>query len=287
MSKKRLSQEYSFHDVFSTKENCGQTETLYEYFQELLSKEDQERFEQHLAGCSICAQTLSELSESERVTDRTVLDAEKADKIFRQNRVQIEEMLNKKYGTGSPVAPVAWKFRLPVYANATLVLLVGLLIYPSYRSFVLEREVTRLQHEIANLPKQTQAPQVNPVEPVVSQPPEPVVSPSLVFAIRAERDTEQKTIRIPFEDNQSFTLLFSLPSDNFDRYVLEIDRKNRNIWRKEIRAVRDEASQLISVTVHSEYFQEGEHQLRITGKQGARMIKLTGFKLMISKKKEE
>ena len=283
MSKKRLSQEYSFHDVFSTKENCDQTEILYEYFQDSLSKEDQEKFEQHLAGCPVCAQMLSELSESDRVLDRTVLDAEKADKIFGQNRVQIEEMLNKKYGTGSPVVPVTWKFRLPVYANAMLVLLVVLLIYPSYRSFVLEREVTRLQHEIANQPKQTSAPQRKPVAPVVSQSSEPVVSPSLVFPVRVERDAEQKTIRITFDENQTFALLFSLPSDNFDRYVLEIDRQNRNIWRKEIQAVPGEASQLTSVTLHSSYFQKDEHQLRISGLKGAKITQLNVYKLIFVK----
>jgi hypothetical protein len=286
MSKKRLSQEYSFHDVFGTSENCDQAETLYEYFQDSLSKKDQEKFEQHLGDCSICAQMLSQLSESVRVTDRTVLDAEKADKIFRQNRVQIEEMLNQKYGTGSPLVPVARKFRLPANVNAMLVLLVFLLIYPSYRSFVLEREVTRLQHEIANLPKQTAAPQVKPLGPVVSQPPEPVLSPSLVFPVRAERDAEQKTIRITFDENQTFALLFSLPADNFDRYVLEIDRQNRNIWRKEIPALHDVTSHLISITLHSGYFQQGEYQLYISGKEGANTTQLAIYKLIISEKKK-
>ncbi len=283
MSNKRVSQEYSFRDVFNTKENCDQTEILYEYFQDSLSNEDQEKFEQHLAGCPVCAQMLSELSESEKVLDRTVLNAEKADKIFRENRVHIEEMLNQKYGTGSPVVPVASKFRLPVYANAMLVLLVVLLIYPSYRSFVLEREVTRLLQEIANLPKQTSAPQIKPVEPVVNQSPEPVVSPSLVFPVRAEREAEQKTIRITFDKNQTVALLFSLPSDNFDRYVLEMDRESQNIWRKEIQTVPGEASQLISVTLHSAYFQKDEHQLKISGLKGSKTTQLARYKLIFTK----
>ena len=287
MNKKPASQEYSFQDVFRTKENCDQTEILYEYFQDLLSKEDQESFEQHLTGCSICAQLLAELDESERVSGRTVVDAEKADKIFRQNRAQIEEMLDKKYGAASPVVPVARKFPFPAYVNAMLVLLVVLLIYPSYRSFVLEREVTRLQHEMANLPQQTPAPagpQVQPPGPAVSQAAEPVVSPSLVFPVRAERDAEQRTIRIPFdEEHQTFTLLFSLPSDNFERYVLEIERQNQNIWRKEIQTVRGETSQLTSVTLHSGYFHEGEYQLRISGIQEAGMTQLSVYKLIFVK----
>jgi hypothetical protein len=198
--------------------------------------------------------------------------------------VQIEEILNKKYGTGSSVVPVAWKFRLPVYANAMLVLLVVLLIYPSYRSFVLEREVTRLRHELANLPRQTapQTPQRKPPEPAVSQPSEPVISPSLVFSVRAARTAEQKTIRLNFDENQTLALLFTLP-DNFDRYVLEIDIQNRNIWRKEIQAVPGEASQLISVTLHSGYFQKDEHQLEISGLNGARMTQLAVYKLIFVK----
>ena len=99
----------------------------------------------------------------------------------------------------------------------------------------------------------------------MSQSPEPVVSPSLVFPVRAEREAEQKTIRITFDENQTVALLFSLPSDNFERYVLEIDRQNQNIWRKEIQAVPGEASQLTSVTLHSGYFQKDEHQLKIFG----------------------
>ena len=284
MTKKRLNQEYSFQDVFKTKESCDQTEILYEYFQDSLSKEAQERFEQHLAGCSICAQNLAELSESEREMERTILDAEKADRIFRKNRVQIEEMLNKKYGASSPSVPVAWKFRLPVYANAMLVLLLVLLIYPSYRSFVLEREVTKLRQELANRPKQTapQTPQRKPPEPAVSQPSEPVISPSLVFSVRAARTAEQKAIRINFDENQTLALLFTLP-ENFDRYVLEIERQNRNIWRKEIQAVPGEASQLISVTLHSGYFQKDEHQLKISGLKGARMTQLAVYKLIFVK----
>ena len=206
---------------------------------------------------------------------------EKEDKVIRQDRV------SSNYVTSSPKIPFAWKFRVPTYANAMLVLLVLLLIYPSYRSFVREREVETLQHKVANPPKETATPEAPRVEPAVSQPSEPVVSPSFVFPVRAERGEEQKIIRITFDENQTYNLLLSLPSDHFDRYELEIDRQNQNIWRKEIQAVSGETSQLTSLTLHSGFFQEGEYELKISGKQGERRTQLTVNKLMILGKKEK
>lgn len=269
------------NDDFAERLRDAENDLVDAYVRGELSGDTLARFKSHYL---ISARRKNKVSFAETFRDMLIAQPEqieKEDKIFRQDRA------NSNYGTISTKVPVAWKFRVPTYANAMLVLLVVLLIYPSYRSFVLDREVTKLRDELANLPRQTMAPEAPRVKPAVSQPSEPVVSPSFVIPVRAEREAQQETIRISFDENQTRALILSWPSDNYDRYVLEMNRQNRNIWRQEIGAISDETSQLTSVTLHSGYFPEGEYQLKISGKQREIVTQLAVYKVMVSKKKEK
>jgi hypothetical protein len=279
MNSKR-NEQFRFHDVFGKEKDCGRTDTLYQYIEGSLSKSEQEEFQTHLRDCDNCSALLAELQEGESVGQNMVLDARKADKIFSENRTKIQHWLNDKYRV-STLPPPLWNFRIPAYANAMLILLIAILAFPAYQSFVLKQQVTQLTDELDR--QRISRPQQKPpdhTQPLVT---EPEVSPSLLYPVRVERDTAAKTISISFEKNGTFTVLFSLPPEDFQNYTVEILKESQTIWQSQVTAFVGEPSKLISVQLHKEYFQEGKYDLKIFGNHGETKTLLSQFKLIISK----
>jgi len=279
MNNKR-NEQFRFQDIFGSEENCDRTDTMYQYFEGSLSKNDQEEFRTHLKDCDNCSGLLAELQEAESAGQNTILDATKADKIFSENRTKIQHWLNEKYPV-STLPPPRWNFRIPAYANAMLIFLIVILAYPAYRSFILERQVTELSEELSHQKNiTTQQKPVDHPQPLIA---EPEVSPSLLYPVRVERDTAANTIRVSFEKNRTFTVLFSLPPEDFQNYTVEIMKENQTIWQSQVAAFGGEPSKLISVQLHKEYFQEGKYDLKIFGNGGETKTLLSQFKLIISR----
>jgi hypothetical protein len=219
------------------------------------------------------------LEEAKLVQENIVLDAEKAAKIFSQNREKLEALLDQRYGS-HPVSPKMFfeRFRFPAYVNAMMLLLIGLLIYPSYRSFVLDHQVARLQGELSLEKDRNKQKTVAPVQVEEPRMNEPAVSPSLVYPVRTERSTEEKTIRLKFSEAQkSFTLVFSVPVEEFKGYFFEISQNHQTVWQSAMPI----QSGLISLNLHSGYLSRGEYTLTIYGVSGEKKTSLTTYKLLI------
>ena len=284
MNPEKNKQEFSFHEIFSNEESCDQTEILFQYFQKFLAKPEEAKFREHLENCEGCLQVLADLEESEIAATNTVLHSQQADRIFEQNRLKLRHQLDTKYGVRSTEMPFISKFRAPAFINAFLVLIVAVLIYPTYRSFVLNQEVARLQQELSSRPANpapSASPNVNPTAV-----PEPLVFPTAVYPVRSERDGERKIIPIHFdEQHQTFALVLSLPPENFESYDLEIHKRGKNIWMNQV-APKNDPPQLISVNLPADYFEEGNYELTVSGKRGEGLTELSRYELRISKNKK-
>jgi hypothetical protein len=276
MNNSQRDERFHFQDVFGKETNCDRTNTLYEYFEGVLPQNEQSDFQKHLLDCDPCAKLLAELHEASAAAQNTLLDAHQADRIFSENRAKIQKRLTEKYP--AVILPKSWNFRIPVYANAMLIVVIGLLVYPAYRSFVLNQEVVQLNDQLNDLKSQKKPPANTQPANV-----EPVISPSLLYSARIERDTSAKTIRIDFKKSLTFTLLFSLPPEDFQNYSVEIIRENQNIWQNQISAVGEDSSQLISIQLQKEYFQQGKYDLKIYGNREQTKTLLSQFELTIVK----
>jgi hypothetical protein len=281
MDNNKRSEQFRFHDVFSKEEDCNRTDSMYQYFDGFLSQNEQEQFRKHLQDCDKCSGLLVELQEAESAGLNTVLDATKADKIFSENRTKIQNWLNEKYHVAKLPQPI-WNFRIPSYANAMLIVLIAILAFPAYQSFVLKQQVTQLT-EVLDREKSIRPHQQKPPDRTQPSVTEPEVSPSLLYPARIERDTATKAISVSFEKNQTFTLLFSLPPEDLQNYSVEIQKQDQTIWQNQMAASGDESSRLISVQLHKEFFQEGKYELKIYGNNGETKTLLSQFKLTISK----
>jgi hypothetical protein len=228
--------------------------------------------------CNSCPGLLAELQETVTIANQTVLDSNKADRIFQENRAKMEKSLDRQYRAG--ILPVAWTFRLPPYVHATLILLFAILAYPAYRGVILKQEATKLRAELNLEPSGARFKPELHAQKEQTPSSEPVVSPSLLYPVRVERDAEDRTINVAFRANKTFALLFSLPAEDFENYSVEISRQNQFISPP-----GEGSSKLISVHLQAEYFQEGNYYLRIFGERQRTKTKLTQYKLTISKSK--
>src|SRR5262245_25424247 len=157
MNNNQNDQRFQYHEIFGKETNCDRTNSLHQYFEGTLPENQQKEFRKHLADCDSCAKLLAELQEAETAAHDTILDANQADKIFSQNRASFQEQLKEKYGVVT--LPPKWNFRIPNYASAMLMVLIAVLIYPAYRSFVLDQQVTQLTEEL-NRERNNKPPQV-------------------------------------------------------------------------------------------------------------------------------
>lgn len=269
---------FFYDEVFTSQPECNRAFKAHQYFQQNLSGPEQEEFEQHLKSCDSCIRALSELYEADSATERIILDAQKADAIFEEGRAKF-----RRGPVDSPLIPAARTFRFPTFTNALLVVLVAILAYPAYRSFVLDQQVTNLERDLQAAknaqPSKPAAPQIPQQEPLAAT--EPVVSPSLIYAVRMERDAESQVIRMSFDQTQqNMTLVFSVPTEDYQSYLFEIVREGEAIWQSPIPVTSKETSQLVSIHLSREFFQTGEYRLQITGKQMEQEIRFPEYRLI-------
>lgn len=267
MAENTPNQKFSFDDIF-LEASCDRRDSLYEYFQGILSERHPEEFLKHLSACATCTRLLAELEESKLAAENTVLDVEQADRLFRQNRVKIEDRLNQKFGIQQRPVLLRDLFRFPAYVNVMMIVLVAVLIYPSYRSFVLDQQVAQLRGELATEKARM------PEKMVVPQTIGPSVSAALVYPVRNERDPEQKTIRITQKDS---TLVFSIPSEEFEGYLIAVSRNGQLIWQSKSPV----KSNLLSLTLHANDFPSGSYVLTVYGMAAEKKTSLTMYKLLI------
>src|SRR5262249_20375946 len=112
-------------------------------------------FEKHLSICNRCGFILAGLEETKNANG-IILDPAKAESLFEQNRLKLLAYLNKRYPSRvqtlvakESVGGFSHTFSLPNYDNAFLMLLLALLIYPSYKGLVLNKEVANLKSELS------------------------------------------------------------------------------------------------------------------------------------------
>ena len=275
--KRSTNQRFHYEDVFPQQRDCQRTEVVQRYFQQLLTTAEQEDFHDHLKSCDACVKLLAELQETEHTAEKLALDAAQADLIYQEGR----RKLNK---TSVPLALPPRSFPLPMFANALLLVVIAVLAYPAYQSFVLKREVSDLQNDLQNLRATSTDAPVPPAGQSVEEPSlEPVAAPSLIYALRIERDSEEKTIPVTFGANQNaFTLVFSVPAEEFQTYVLQIVSGTKTVWQTEMTVSGKEASQLISLQLQKESLPPGEYRLKITGK-GKQEVTFPEYRLILSK----
>lgn len=278
MSKEKVG--FTYQEVFpGTGSECNRHNDVFRYFENLLSEDEARPIEQHLKDCSFCAGLLADLDETNRAAEATMIDASKADQIFGQTRAKLEERL----GVRSPalhIPPPAKSFHIPAYANILLIGLVAALIYPSYRSFVLNHEVTELKKELAaekerpdNPPqdiegiKQNYEKQIQSLNEERSKLLQPDLSGSAVYAVRTERSASTQTINVPFGKQPTFNLVFSVPAGEFKNYLVEISDNGNQIWQNEIAVAPqpDSLSSLISINLKADYLKDGVYRLKISG----------------------
>jgi hypothetical protein len=293
----------SFDEVFK-EGHCNREEELFQYFQGLLSKTAIDEFEKHLSNCNRCGFILAGLEETNEANG-IILDSSKAESLFQQNRLKLQAYLKKRY-PGRVSAPVAKEnvggffqtFSIPKYANALMILLLAFLIYPSYRGIVLNKEVTNLKNELkaeksrnvvpsGSIAEQKQAyeKQIQDLKEEQSHLLEPSISPSAVYPVRAERSGESQAIPVLFgKDHPNFNLVFSVPASEFKDYLVEIYQADQNIWQSNFQPLvsPDSPSSLISVQLHSAYFQKGNYNLRISGVGVKGKTVLAEYKLAVS-----
>jgi hypothetical protein len=294
---------FSFQDVFPDADfSCNREDDVFQYFQQLFSEKDAEVFEQHLKVCPLCASRLADLHEAAAAGESTVIDARKADQIFQQNLVKLQRHLGGKAEEPTKIysVPSTTTFRIPAYVNVILIGLVGALIYPSYKSFVLDKEVSSLKEELKQeRSKKTESPESNIAEikrdyekqiQSLNEERDKLVQPDLsgsaVYSVRSERGGDTQTIPVRFSDKQkAFTLVFSVQNTDFKTYVVEILQNGNIFWQDEMSLLDQTTAEgsLISVILKSDSLPEGNYKLKISGKGTAEPIKLNEYRLTVTK----
>jgi hypothetical protein len=282
MNKKRATERFTHDDIFNMQGNCERNEEVFRYFQGLMTDPERKEFGKHIVECGHCTVLLSNLEESENGAENTILDSEKANEIFRRTRTKL-----RKQKSSLSVIDAFRGFHVPAYVNGLLTLMVLLLVYPAYRGFLLDDQVSNLQDEL----RMEKAKQRFP-DPQESQEPagqlvpssEPVISPTEVYSIRTERDSETRTIRVVFHREQkAFTIVFSLPQESYESYVLEIVRADKTFWKREFPAIPSESSPLLSIHLQENFFKTGNYRLKISANRSGSAIQLSEYRLIISK----
>jgi hypothetical protein len=276
LKQKRAEQKFSFSDVFNSP--CTREQDVDRYFQGLLSESEKKEFETHLQSCNDCAALLMRLRELDIASQDTIVDAQEAEKIYQQNR----DRLTQRFEGEAQLAPVIQRKTSWNFANVLMLVLVAVLLYPSYRSFVLKKKVVQLQKELdfekkRNFPLfQTPAQAQNPSV-------DPIISPSTAYSIRLERHPEQKEIDVSFKNANSAALVFSLPRENFTNYQMEIFGESQRVWQGSIQSSGEDPMQIVSLELRKDFFRDGEYFLRITGEHASGKVLLADSKLLISK----
>jgi hypothetical protein len=295
MSKEKVS--FTYQDIFpETNSECHRDNDVFRYFENLLPQDEARSFEKHLTDCSYCAGLLADLDETNRAAEATMIDAGKADQIFSQTRVKLEDRLGVR-SRQLHIPPPSRSFHIPAYMNLLLIGLVAALIYPSYKSFVLNNEVRELKKELAaekerpDVPpqnievlKQNYEKQIQSLNDERSKMLQPDLSGTAVYAVRTERSASTETINVPFGTRQTFNVVFSVPGD-FKSYVVEIFDDANRVWQNEITvaAQADSPSALISINLKSDYFKDGVYRLKISGVDNQKnQTRLDEFKLKVS-----
>ena len=163
-----------------------------------------------------------------------------------------------------------------------MLLLVVILAYPAYRSFVLRQEVRELKNELQRM-KAEPLPDISreqPAPPELRPVSQPIASPAMIYAVRSERNSESRIIRLQF-DQPSATLILSVPTEDFESHKVELIRKNETIWFSEVSSSRKEMSQLISIHLQKDFLQAGEYRLRITGQEATRQTSFPEYRLIV------
>ena len=277
MPEKTENFQFSYDEVFNSDSSCDRTKSLYEYFQNVLPEEHLQDFERHLSSCEVCLKLLIELQQSEVNGQSLVLDAAKAEKIYEEGRLKI--------GPKRPAAihpATSPGFRFSSRMNALMLLLVVILAYPAYRSFVLRQEVRELKNELQRM-KAEPLPDISreqPAPPELRPVSQPIASPAMIYAVRSERNSESRIIRLQF-DQPSATLILSVPTEDFESHKVELIRKNETIWFSEVSSSRKEMSQLISIHLQKDFLQAGEYRLRITGQEATRQTSFPEYRLIV------
>jgi len=278
MSKEKVG--FSYQDVFPEKSSeCNRQDDVFRYFENLLSDNEALSFEQHIMNCSGCAGLLAELDETNRAAEATMIDASKADEIFGKTRKKLEDRLGVRSNVIHIPQP-ARSFHIPAYVNILLIGLVAALIYPSYKSLVLNSEVTELKKELSaekskggtpqqeiEALKQNYERQIQSLNEERSKSLQPDLSGSAVYAVRTERSASAQVINVPFGKQQTFNLVFSVPAGDFKRYLVEISDDGKQIWQNEITVTpqADSPSALISINLKADYIKDGVYRLKISG----------------------
>jgi hypothetical protein len=296
MSKEKVS--FTYQDVFpGTGSECNRQDDVFRYFENLLSGSEARSFEQHLTDCHYCAGILADLDETNRAAEATMIDASKADEIFVQTRAQLEERLGVRRPRTLHIPPPARSFHIPAYVNLLLIGLVAALIYPAYKSLVLNNEVTELKKELAAEKERPEVPpqdiealkqnyekQIQSLNEERSRLIQPDLSGSAVYAVRTERSASNQTINVPFGTQQTFNVVFSVPGD-FKSYLVEIFDDGTSVWKNQIVVTpqADSPSALISINLKADYLKDGTYRLRISGIDAKNEpMQLDEFKLKVS-----
>lgn len=305
MNKDPKNHRFSFHELFQEEgKSCPHQDQLFQYFQNLLGEEEQQKFEGHLKSCSLCASQLVEIQETATATTSLVLDSSVAEKILEQNRKKFEnflddafedEVLKDSTRTSGRFFKV---FSFPGYANALVIALLVVLLYPAYQGFVLKDDVERLRNELdgekskarvapedVSLLKESYEKQIQSLKEERSAPIEPTLSPAGVYAVREERAGQLETISLNFDDKQkNYNLVFSVPAIGSTSSRVEILEDGKSIWKDEVTplASADSTSGLISVSLPSEYLKGNTYRLVIFSVEGDNARALAEYKLKVS-----
>lgn len=282
---KRTNEKFTFDEVFDSESNCTQSERVQLYFQGLLSGSEKQEMEKHLQSCDYCATILADLDECETALNNIALDAKKADKIFNQNRKQIAELLDKRYGLATPPKPFWTSFQIPAYVTLLAIVLMSIMIYPSYRSLILTGKVDRLEKQL-QLAKQ-QAIDLDPYQKQIKTLTaerdrllQPELATSSIYPVRIERASENQIIDVIFSDPaRTFSVVLSLPPGDYEHYLLNISQQDKLVWEREFPALP--GSSLVSINLRSGYFQPGSYRLHVYGKIGESETEISQFQLRI------
>jgi hypothetical protein len=295
---------FTFTDIFPDADfTCNREDEVFQYFQQLLSEKNAEIFEQHLKTCSRCASRLADLHETAEAGESTAIDARKADDIFRQTLSKLEDRLGVE--STPKLSPAIYaqsksRFRIPAYVNLILVGLVALLIYPSYKSFVLDEEVAKLQNElnqersrpvpaagenIAEL-KQGYEKEIQRLNAEREKSLQPDLAGSSVYSVRSERGSSVETIPVNFSENRTaHTLVFSVQNTDYKNYIVEILQEGKTVWQDQINLVDQSTAEgsLISVTLKANSLKEGNYRLKISGSSPAGTSPISEYRLNVKK----
>lgn len=266
---------FTFEEVFVSDDGCGREKELARYFEGRCSSEEEKLFAEHLKGCGPCARTLAAWQAEESAAQNEVLDPVEAKKILEKNRMRLRAVLDVKYPAERPAAAFLRGFKVPAYVHALTLVLLVLLVYPAYRSFVLDREVERMQADLAaerskagsadKELRQSYERENRQLKEERIQLTAPALSGSAVYSADLERGGGKKSIDVRFDAQaRRVNLVFALPEGDFDSVMMEIQSGTAAVWREEARV--DRAVRVVSLYLQAEYFKSGAYTLRISGK---------------------